>query len=296
MIRIGFITHRNSKKIALVARLVTILLVGVLVVSSAYARKARKTHVVESGESIAKIADFYGVSQRDLREINSLRSGKSLKIGQKLIIPNVLRVSGKTYKVKKGDSLASIAAKFKRTPKEIAAANKISVNKALKVGRTLVIPDKNSQSTHIKIKGRTIKPILFLRVRTGERERLQLYYKNGKVNKQAVKRLSKLARDKHGGKVKRLNYNLINLIQRVAEEFPGKPIEIISGYRAQAGGSESQHAFGRAMDIRIPGVSGKQVFRFCRKLPRAGCGYYPKTGFVHIDAREKKSFWIDNSP
>jgi uncharacterized protein YcbK (DUF882 family) len=288
-------TRPRKRRLDLVAAAVVVALLAAFAVpQTAHSRGARKTHVVKPGESVAKIADFYGVSQRDLREMNGLTKDKPLKVGQKLKIPNVLRVSGKKYKVKPGDTLASIAVKFNRTASQIAHANKLEKGASLKVGRTLVIPDKGATTKDIKVKGREIKSIVFLRVRTGEREKLRLFSKKGKINKHNVMRLSYLARDKIDGKVKRLNFRLVQMIQAVAEEFPDKPIEIISGYRAQdVGGQESQHAFGRAIDFRIPGVPGKQIFRFCKKLPRSGCGYYPKDGFVHMDAREESAFWVD---
>lgn len=257
-----------------------------------HCRKARNTHIVTQGESIAKIADFYGVSQRDLREMNNLQKGKPLRLGQKLQIPNVLRVSGKTYKVKKGDTLASIGQKFKRSPKDIAHANKLKMEAPLPLGRLLVIPDKNATATKYKSADGPPQKITFLRVRTGEREKLQLYTKFGALNKTAVRRLSRLAKDQKTQKVKRLNTRLVFLLQKIGDHFQGKSIEIISGYRSQSSGNESQHAFGRAMDIRIPGVSTKTVYQYCRKLPRAGCGYYPNDGFIHVDAREKKTFWV----
>lgn len=276
------------------AALALALLTAFALPPAASARDARKTHVVKSGESIAKIADFYGVSQRDLREMNGLTKGKPLRLGQKLKIPNVLRLPGKQYKVKEGDTLASIATRFNRSASQIAHANKIDEEAPLDVGRTLVIPDKGATTTGIKVKGREIVPIVFLRVRTGEREKLRLYSSKGKLNKHSVMRLSYLARDKIDGKVKRLNFRLVEMIQAVAEEFPDKPIEIISGYRAQeVGGNESQHAFGRALDFRIPGVPARQIFRFCKTLPRAGCGHYPKDGFVHMDAREESASWTE---
>jgi uncharacterized protein YcbK (DUF882 family) len=261
---------------------------------AAHTRDPRKVHVVKQGESVAKIADFYGVSQRDLRELNRLKKGEGLRVGQKLKIPNVLRVPGKKYKVKKGDTLASIAARFKRTASQIAHANKLEKGAPLHVGRVLVIPDKGATSKGIKVKGREIKPIVFLRVRTGEREKLRLYRKNGELDKRSQMRLSYLARDKVGGKVNRLNFRLIKMIQAVAERFPDKPIKIISGYRAtQVGGNESQHAFGRALDFHIPGVPPRQIYNFCKSLPRSGCGLYPSDGFVHMDAREKPASWVD---
>ena len=260
----------------------------------ALSMKTKIFHVVKPGESVAKIADFYGVSQRDLRELNGLKEGRPLKVGLELKIPNVLRVAGKQYQVKEGDSLASIAAKFKQTPEAIAVANKMGVDSPLSVGKTLVIPDSRIHAKTFDTEEGAPKDILFLRVRTGERARLQLYNKNGKVNYKAVEKLSYLARDKKGNQaVKRLHYRLIYMLQQVAEKFPGQPIEIISGYRPQSSGSESQHAFGRAMDFRMPGVSEKAIFRFCKMLPRSGCGYYPNSGFVHMDARTKNASWID---
>lgn len=274
---------------------VVVFLAGALVLPGvAHSRGPRKIHVVQAGESVAKIADFYGVSQRDLREMNGLKKGRPLKPGQELKIPNVLRVPGKKYKVQPGDTIASIAARFDRTAAQIARANKLGEGDTLKVGRILVIPDKGATARGIKVKGREIKPILFLRVRTGEREKLRLYSSDGKVNKGSVMRLSYLARDKVDGKVKRLNFRLVKMIQAVAEEFPDKPIEIISGYRAnKVDGNESQHAFGRAMDFRIPGVPKKKVFRFCKTLPRAGCGFYANDSFIHMDAREESASWVE---
>ncbi len=259
----------------------------------ALGRRIKQTHEVKPGESIARIADHYGVSQRDLLELNGMRKGRPLKVGQTLKIPWVLRVPGKKYEVKEGDSLASIGAKFDQSPRTIAHANKIGVDDPLRVGRVLVIPDKDSSGKEIKLSEEGPKPILFLRVVSGERERLQLYSKSGKVIHKSVQKLSYLARDKRGEqKVKRLNFRLVKMLQRVSEEFSDKPIEIISGYRPQSTGNESQHAFGRAMDFRISGVSNAAIFRFCKTLPRSGCGYYPNSTFVHMDAREKKTSWI----
>jgi uncharacterized protein YcbK (DUF882 family) len=247
---------------------------------------------------VARIADFYGVSQRDLREINNLREGAPLRIGQKLRIPNVLRLSGKKYRVQEGDSLASIADKFKCSVQDLAVANKIGKDTVLQVGRVLVIPDESNKTKTIKVDEDGLESIMFVRLYTGERMRLRLYSKSGQMISKSVQSLSYLARDKHGEqKVNRLNFRLIKMIQLMAEHFPGKPIEIISGYRQQSesDGVESQHAFGRALDFRMPGVPPKSIFKFCKTFKHAGCGYYPSDGFVHMDARERSAFWIDRS-
>ncbi|MDJ0764466.1 MAG: LysM peptidoglycan-binding domain-containing protein [Myxococcota bacterium] len=258
------------------------------------ARRVRKIHVVQAGESVARIADDYNVSQRDLRELNQLRQGQPLKIGQKLRIPNVLRVAGKKYEVCSGDSLALIAKRFRTDPQTIATANKLDPNNPLSIGQTLVIPDKRAMGGKtIALNGERPAPISFVRVFTGERARLRLYNNAGTILKGSVRRLSFLARDKRGRRrVKRLHDRLIEMLQRVAFKFPDTPIQIISGYRPQSDGNESQHAFGRAIDFRMPGVPTASLFRCCKQLPRSGCGYYPQSNFVHMDAREKKFSWI----
>ena len=46
---------------------------------------------------------------------------------------------------------------------------------------------------------------------------------------------------------------------------------------------DSQHINGNAMDIRFPGVP---VFRSARprySLNMGGVGFYPRSGFVHLD-------------
>ena len=274
---------------------VAIALASAVLVPSpeAQTREVRKTHIVGAGQSVAEIADYYGVSQRDLREINGLEENDVLRVGQELQIPNVLRVSGVIYTVKNGDTLASIAAEFDRSARQIAEANKIAITAGLPVGKTLVIPDKNATPKRIEVAGRKIKPIVFLRVRTGERETLELYSKDGELNRRNVMRLSYLAREKNTNKVKRLNARLAKMLELVAEKFPDKAIEIISGYRANdVAGEESQHAFGRALDFKISGVPTIQIYRFCQTLPRSGCGLYPNSGFMHMDAREKNATWV----
>jgi hypothetical protein len=42
-------------------------------------------------------------------------------------------------------------------------------------------------------------------------------------------------------------------------------------------------------------VSNRELRDFCRGLPSAGVGYYPNSWFVHLDARDERSYWVDYS-
>lgn len=90
---------------------------------------------------------------------------------------------------------------------------------------------------------------------------------------------------------------LLRTLAHIQRHFGNRRIEIISGYRAPAQGDElnSYHQVGRAVDLRIDGVSKGQLFLYCRSLARMGCGFYPAAEFVHIDVRGSSAIWVDRS-
>ena len=47
--------------------------------------------------------------------------------------------------------------------------------------------------------------------------------------------------------------------------------------------SDSQHMNGNAMDISMPGVPVFKIRQVARSLGMGGVGFYPRSGFVHID-------------
>lgn len=118
-----------------------------------------KRHKVKRGETMASVAHRYGVSVSALRACNNLSANRSLYVGQRLKIPvrTVRYAKGPTgkqperdksvandngriirYKVKKGDSLSSLAQRFHTTPAEIKRINRIKAN-TLQAGRIIKI-------------------------------------------------------------------------------------------------------------------------------------------------------------
>lgn len=109
-------------------------------------------HKIRRGESLAAIAGKYGTTLGDLIRINRLRKGYRPRVGRTVLVPAY--VSGdylaekaekkaaagkKTYKVRRGDNLAEIAARFGVTVAELKQVNKLS-DDVLSVGRRLIIP------------------------------------------------------------------------------------------------------------------------------------------------------------
>lgn len=325
-------------------------------------------YVVKPGDSVAKVSDFHGVSQDDLRAANGMGKNAKLRVGKKIVIPMVLRGGAtRSHVIRKGDTLASIAKKYGIKVKNLTVANKIKKKQRLKLGRTLIIPDeedapgayrpkkssklvksgtkipggvmhtvqpgqslwmiaraynvkgvriakRNDMSTDtllnigkkliipgakevvpVRVKGFTIQPVRFVRVWNNETITVRLMTRSGKINKNSRRRLSKLSGPRRSRRNKLLHPRIIHMIQRVAERWPGKTIEIVSGYRPGQKGTESQHSNARALDFRVLGITNKELYDFCTELPKSGCGYYPNSVFIHMDARKKSATWTDLS-
>jgi hypothetical protein len=154
-------------------------------------------------------------------------------------------------------------------------------------------------------------PVLIVRVhgRSREGQRLALTRCDGRPNRDALDPLSVLARphgvdrptskDPPNGKhvaprIRRLHPGLLSRLQALADRWPGRRIEIVSGYRPGARRT-SRHHHGRALDLRVAGVSREDVSDFARTLDRTGVGYYPNSVFTHIDVRHREAFWVDRS-
>lgn len=92
-------------------------------------------YTVKSGDSLYKIANLFGTTVDEIKQLNNLTSN-SLSIGQKLRIPNN---SYQTYTVKKGDTLYSIAQNFNTTVTAIQNLNNLATS-SLSIGQQLLIP------------------------------------------------------------------------------------------------------------------------------------------------------------
>lgn len=104
-------------------------------------------YTVKKGDSLWSIANKYGITVKELKEINKLTSN-TLKVGQTLkltknneMIPEDYLV----YKVKKGDSLWDIAKEYNTTVDTLKKINNLS-NGKLTVNQQLFIPKNDNSS------------------------------------------------------------------------------------------------------------------------------------------------------
>ncbi|MED4718454.1 muramidase family protein, partial [Bacillus badius] len=123
---------------------------------------SKVTHIVQSGDSLWKIANKYGTTIEKIRQENQLKTD-ALTIGQKLIItpkgsaikpgtgqkppepskPPVQSGSKVTHIVQSGDSLWKIANKYGTTIEKIRQENQLKTD-ALTIGQKLIITPKGS--------------------------------------------------------------------------------------------------------------------------------------------------------
>lgn len=105
-------------------------------------------YTVTEGDNPSSIAERFGITLNTLLWSNNLKNPNSIKIGDELII---LPVSGVKYEIKKGDTIDSIAKKFR--PKDlseedftgfvndISSYNGFGIDEKLAVGTNIIIPD-----------------------------------------------------------------------------------------------------------------------------------------------------------
>ncbi len=101
------------------------------------------------------------------------------------------------------------------------------------------------------------------------------------------------------GRVRVIHPRLLEVLSRVTARWPGRRVEIVSGYRPSTNPhAGTRHAHGRALDFRVVGVAREALRDFLRSIALLGVGYYPHSVFVHVDIRdasEGSARWTDYS-
>ncbi len=114
----------------------------------ARSRAAADKHVVRSGDTLWSIAKTYGVPMERLANTNNLDSDDTLSVGQKLSIPGTARLAATdssnvarstTYVVRRGDSLSTIATKFRVRLTDLLGWNNLTKRSVIKPGQRLVM-------------------------------------------------------------------------------------------------------------------------------------------------------------
>lgn len=113
------------------------------------------TYVVQSGDSLSRIARKQGVSLSELMELNGLNGASIIKVGQVLAMPgassnplgaapspsisSVVPDGASTHTVKKGENLTRISAIYGTTVRQIMEWNNLSDASRIRIGQVLVV-------------------------------------------------------------------------------------------------------------------------------------------------------------
>jgi len=94
-------------------------------------------YTVHPGDSLSEIAQMFNVSTKTIMWANDIQDGK-ISPGQVLLI---LPITGIRHTVARGETLASVAKKYKGDVEEITQYNDLSAGSSLAVGSVIIIPD-----------------------------------------------------------------------------------------------------------------------------------------------------------
>jgi membrane-bound lytic murein transglycosylase D len=99
---------------------------------------------VRHGDTLSTIARRYGVSVNNLRRQNGIRNARDLRAGQHLTIEvrhrhHARRAQAARYKVRHGDTLSTIALRYKVSVEDLRRQNNIRHGRDLRAGQQLTI-------------------------------------------------------------------------------------------------------------------------------------------------------------
>ena len=269
-----------------------LLVAGLLLIATADRAHAQRAHEVRPGQTLSAIAKRHGVDLWDLALENDMQPTSPLRAGQTLRVPQ----RGVTY-VRPGQTLSHIARAHDCSVQTLQRLNGLGSSERVRAGSVIRLPGFGPPEAAaldrdwgppkapgwVKLDGRNASA------------EVEMVDADGKVRLKGVRELAAVMQRHESGTAQGPHPRLAMLLSKISDHFGGQPIRLISGFR-EAGGytrESSRHVQGRAADIQVAGVPHRAVFEFCRSLPQTGCGYYPRSVFVHVDVREQQAQWVD---
>ncbi|MDO8560882.1 MAG: M23 family metallopeptidase [bacterium] len=95
-------------------------------------------HTVELGDTPSSIAKAHGITVNTLLWANDISDVRKIQVGDKLVVRSI---DGVEVKVEKGDTINSIAQKYKGNIEDILSLNSLSIDERLVPGTLLFISD-----------------------------------------------------------------------------------------------------------------------------------------------------------
>ncbi len=141
------------------------------------AKRSKSRYTIQKGDTLYSVAQKHGLTVAELQEMNNGLSPQNLAIGQSILVkahenyiasnskeaPRQNLAKKKTYTVKQGDTLYSIAKSHGLSVAELQTHNK-NLSTSISIGQTITIPSKTQLAAakpivHIVKKGDTLYSI-----------------------------------------------------------------------------------------------------------------------------------------
>ncbi len=128
------------------------------------------------------------------------------------------------------------------------------------------------------------------------------FFSDGQYLPDALSRIDTIMGDRRSGEITNMDRRLIDALHTIHTlAGSSNPIKIICGYRSERTNAtlthtkrgvakKSYHTLGQAVDISIDGVPLERIRQIAQSLKIGGVGYYPASGFVHIDVGPLRSW------
>jgi uncharacterized protein YcbK (DUF882 family) len=127
---------------------------------------------------------------------------------------------------------------------------------------------------------------------------------NGPIDR-VIEELCVFLRDHHSGEQTQMDVGVIDFLADVLDSVGETSATILSAYRnpetnamlarTTFGVAEhSQHILGRALDLRV-GSKIATAMNAARAMQRGGVGWYPHSGFIHIDTGPVRNWTLDET-
>lgn len=148
------------------------------------------------------------------------------------------------------------------------------------------------------------RPIRLANPHTGETFTGPYRDENGPIP-DAMEQLSTFLRDFHSGEKIAIDVDVLDFLTAVMSAVGVGEAAILSAYRTREtnemlrrttfGVAEnSQHIYGRALDVHF-GSNLAEAMAAARAMKRGGVGWYPHSGFMHIDTGPVRNWDLDGS-
>lgn len=117
-----------------------------------------KIYQVEYGDTLEKIASKTGTSVDNIKRINNFNTNNDLVVGSLIVVPNESTNNFEIYKVKKGDSIYSIAYKYGINPETLLLLNGLNKDDYIYPDQEITVP-KSNVDVYVTREGDTIDAI-----------------------------------------------------------------------------------------------------------------------------------------